>query len=101
MWRNVKKEVVTNTEGYLIFDDTVLNKKHSNKIELVRRQYSGNEHQVVRGIGIVNCIYFYPKIEQFWLIYYRIYDPDTDKKTRFISCIINDFMCGKSEKFTI
>ncbi|NER08549.1 MAG: hypothetical protein F6K17_41460 [Okeania sp. SIO3C4] len=47
LWKNVKKEIVTNTEGYLIFDDTVLNKKHSNKIDLVRRQYSGNEHQVV------------------------------------------------------
>ena len=38
LWRNVKKEIIANTEGYLIFDDTVLNKKHSNKIELVRRQ---------------------------------------------------------------
>ncbi len=45
--RNVKKEIIANTEGYLIFDDTVLNKKHSNKIELVRRQYSANEHKVV------------------------------------------------------
>jgi len=95
LWRNVKKEIITNPEGYLIFDDTVLNKKHSNKIELVRRQYSGNEHQVVRGIGIVNCIYFNPKIEQFWLIDYRVYDPDTDKKTKIdhveemISCVVN------------
>ena len=36
--RNVKEEIATNTEAYLIFDDTVLNKEHSNKIELVRRQ---------------------------------------------------------------
>ncbi len=41
-------------------DDTVINKKYSQKIELVRRQYSGNEHRVVRGIGIVNCLYFNP-----------------------------------------
>ena len=32
--------------------------------------------------GIVNCIYFNPQIEQFWIIDYRIYDPDTDKKTK-------------------
>ena len=32
------REIETNTEGYLIFDDTVLNKEHGNKIELVRRQ---------------------------------------------------------------
>jgi len=29
-------------------------------IELTRRQYSGNEHKVIRGIGIVNCIYCNP-----------------------------------------
>ena len=59
-----------------------MNKEHSNKIELVRRQYSGNKHKVTRGIGIVNCIYFNPKIEEFWIIDYRIYDPDGDKKTK-------------------
>ncbi len=41
-------------------------KEHSNKIELVRRQYSGNNHSVIRGIGIVNCIYFHPEAEEFW-----------------------------------
>ncbi len=66
----------------MIFDDTVMKKKSSKKIELVRRQYSGNEHQVIRGIGVVNCIYFNPKNEQFWIIDYRIYDPDGDKKTK-------------------
>ena len=52
LWKNVQEEIVTNTEGYLIFDDTVLKKKHGNKIELVRRQYSGNEHKVVCGIAL-------------------------------------------------
>ncbi len=74
------REIVTHKEGYLIFDDTVLNKEYGSKFELVRRQYSGNEHKVVRGIGIVNCIYFNPKID--WIIDYRIYDPDSDKKTQ-------------------
>ncbi len=60
LWRNVKEEIVQSTEGYLIFDDTVINKKYANKIELVRKKYSGNEHQVIQGIGIVNCIYFNP-----------------------------------------
>ena len=49
LWRNVKEEFVSNTEAYLIFDDTVINKKYGPNIELARRQYSGNEHQVVRG----------------------------------------------------
>lgn len=96
LWGNVKDEIVTNTEGYLIFDDTVLNKEHSNKIELVRRQYSGNNHSIIRGIGIVNCIYFNPEAEEFWLIDYRIYDPDTNKKSMQRSCRRNDFFCGRS-----
>ncbi len=72
LWQNVREEIVTSEDGYLIFDDTVINKKYSHKIDseaplkeaLVRRQYSGNEHGVVSGIGIVNCLYFNPHIER-------------------------------------
>ena len=38
----------------------LLIKNIQGQIELVRRQYSGNEHGVVGGIGIVNCLYFNP-----------------------------------------
>ena len=48
----------------------------------MRRQYSVNEHQIIRAIGVVNCLYFNPKSEQFWIIDYRIYDPDSDKKNK-------------------
>ncbi len=61
VWENVREEILTTEDGYLIFDDTVINKQYSQKIELVRRQYSGNEHGVVRGIGVVNCLYFNPQ----------------------------------------
>lgn len=61
---------------------TVINKKYSQKIELVQRQYSGNEHGVVRGIGVVNCLYFNPKIERFWIVDYRIYNPENDEKSK-------------------
>ncbi len=43
----LKKNLFGDTEAYLIFDDTVINKKYGYNIELTRRQYSGNEHQVV------------------------------------------------------
>ena len=65
-------------EGVIIFDDTVLNKKHSYRIELVRRQYSGNEKKVIKGIGLVNCVYVNRKTGIFWIIDYRIYDPKGD-----------------------
>jgi hypothetical protein len=28
------------------------------------------------------CVYFNPQNEQLWIIDYRIYDPDTDKKIK-------------------
>lgn len=58
--------------AYLIFDDTVLDKRYAKKIELTRRQYSGNEHRVIRGIGLVSCVYVNPDTEHFWVIDYRI-----------------------------
>ncbi len=76
IWDNVKSQLVTTESGYLIFDDTVLDKNFSFKIELVRRQYSGNAKKVIKGIGVVTCIYVNPAIDQFWLIDYRIYDPE-------------------------
>jgi len=82
IWQKVKKEVVFSPKGYILFDDTVLNKEHSHKIELVRRQYSGNAHGIVKGIGIVNCVYYNPNKDQYWLIDYRIFSPETDAKSK-------------------
>jgi hypothetical protein len=82
VWENVQSQVVQTETGYVVFDDTVLDKDHSSAIELVRRQYSGNAHQVIKGIGVVSCIYINPELDQFWLIDYRIYDPDGDGKSK-------------------
>ena len=75
VWENVREQVVTTPQGYLVFDDTVLDKSASSAIELVRRQYSGNAHAVIKGIGVVTCVYVNPDLDQFWLIDYRVYDP--------------------------
>jgi hypothetical protein len=82
VWDNVRAQVVAVERGYVIFDDTVLDKNYSHSIELVRRQYSGNAHGVIKGIGVVTCVYVNPEADQFWLIDYRIYDPDGDGKTK-------------------
>lgn len=50
---------------------------------MVRRQYSSNEHGMVKGIGMVNCVYVNPKLQKFWLIDYQIFNPDVDGKTKF------------------
>ena len=82
LWDNVKDLIVVNEDAYIIFDDTVVDKRFSSEIEIVRRQYSGNEHGVVRGIGIVSCIYVNPKTLQFWVIDYRIFNPENDGLTK-------------------
>jgi hypothetical protein len=82
VWENVATQVVGTSKGYVVFDDTVLDKSHSFAIDLVRRQYSGNAHGVIKGIGVVTCVYVHPELDQFWLIDYRIYDPQGDGKSK-------------------
>ena len=82
VWENVRTQVVRSENGYLAFDDTVLDHNSSFKIELVRRQYSGNTHEVIKGIGVVTCVYINPELDQFWIIDYRIYDPERDGKSK-------------------
>jgi hypothetical protein len=36
----------------------------------------------LRGIGVVSCVYVNPETGQFWVIDYRIYDPDGDGKSK-------------------
>lgn len=78
LWDNLKALVQTSEDAYLLFDDTVLDKQYSSAIELTRRQYSGNEHRVIRGIGLISCVYVNAQTGQFWVIDYRLYDPEGD-----------------------
>jgi len=82
VWDNVRTQVVADGDGCVLFDDTVLDKNHSHRIELVRRQYSGNAHGLIKGIGVVNCVYVNPQTGEYWIIDYRIYDPDGDGKSK-------------------
>src|SRR5574342_1338050 len=78
VWDNVHGHVMPTPQGYIVFDDTVLDKNYSAAIELVRRQYSGNAKAVIKGIGVVTCVYVNPALDQFWVIDYRIYAPAGD-----------------------
>jgi len=60
----------------------VLDKSFGPEIEPTRHQYSGNEKRVIRGVGVVSCVYVNPTTEHFWVIDYRIFDPDTDGFTK-------------------
>jgi len=82
LWEQVKDSIVTSPNGYLLLDDTVADKNYSFAIELVRRQYSGNTKSIIKGIGIVTCVYVNAATNQFWIIDYRIFDKDGDGKTK-------------------
>jgi hypothetical protein len=72
----VQSYIVQSPRGCVVFDDSVLNKEHSHTIELVRLQYSGNEH------GLVNCLYVNPDTGQYWIVDYRIFNPEGDGKRK-------------------
>ena len=82
VWSAVRDAIHHSENACLIFDDTVLDKRHSFKIELVRRQYSGNEHGVIKGIGVVNCLYVNFDTLEYWIVDWRLYDPDADGKSK-------------------
>ncbi len=82
LWEHIHPSIEFSPNGRLIFDDTVLDKKHSKKIETSQLQYSGNAHGLVQGIGVVTCVYHNPDCDKFWAIDYRIYDKKADGKSK-------------------
>ena len=50
LWELVSGLINDSDEAFLIGDDSVQDKRYSRFIELVKRQYSGAAHGVVRGI---------------------------------------------------
>ncbi len=82
LWNSVKNDIEFDDDGYIVFDDVVLPKLYAKEIEVLRSQWSGSDKKVVKGIGIVTCIYVNPKTEEYWIIDYRIYDIDHDGKTK-------------------
>lgn len=79
IWEAAKAKV--QGQGILIADETIINKSRSEKIELVRWQYSGNEHDVIKGIGLLNFYWVGPNNESL-PIDFRIYEPTEDGKTK-------------------
>ena len=75
-------EIPLSEYGFVLFDDTVVDKDFSFEIEMVRSQYSGNAHDVIKGIGIVTCVYYNPDVDQFYALDYRIFDPDRDGQSK-------------------
>src|SRR6267378_3054051 len=82
IWEISERYIDKKSPGLLIGDNTVLSKTHSKKIDLVNYQYSGNQHDVIAGIGLINLLWHGLEEESSMPIDYRIYDKNTDGKTK-------------------
>lgn len=82
LWTLVEQLILDSPEAFLIVDDSVQDKRYSRFIELVKLQYSGAEHGLVRGIGVVNLVHSAGAGQDFYPIDYRIYAPEQDGKTK-------------------
>jgi Transposase DDE domain len=82
LWQIVKAHIEDSDTSVVIIDDSVQDKRYSHFIELVKKQYSGNEHGLLKGIGLVNLVHSSGNDGDFWPIDYRIYHPETDGKTK-------------------
>ena len=79
IWNQVK-DLVEPSHGYLVVDDTVLDKRYSETNDLIKLQYSGNEHGLIKGIGVVNLLW--TDHEKFIPVDYRQYHPKIDEKDK-------------------
>ncbi len=82
LWELVQGLIQDSPQAFFIVDDSVQDKRYSRFVELVKRQYSGAEHGLVRGIGLVNLLHSAGAEGDFYPIDYRIYAPDRDGKTK-------------------
>ena len=82
LWENAREVMDFDQGAYVVFDDTVLDKRFGPCIEMSQRQWSGNEHRVINGIGLVSCLYVHPQSGRCWVLDYRLYDPERDGKTK-------------------
>lgn len=80
LWEQVQPLLKDSPDACLIVDDSVQAKKHARKMELVKRQYSGNEGGLVQGIGVVNLVH--TDGEDYYPIDFRIYAKEMDGKTK-------------------
>ena len=81
IWNEVKECVLNSSSGIIVADETVLNKNRSNKIELVRWQYSGTVHDILRGIGMLNFLWVSDN-KDVCPIDFRIWEPKEDGYTK-------------------
>ena len=80
LWEQVGPLLNDSPDAYLIVDDSVQAKQYARKMELVKRQWSGNEGGLVDGIGVVNLVH--SDGDDYLPVDFRIYAKAMDGKTK-------------------
>jgi hypothetical protein len=83
LWEEAKVHVSLR-KGILVIDDTLLLKLYAKKIELAHPQWSGRDHRVENGIGLISLVW--TDGDAVIPIDYRIYDIDKDGLTKNNHC---------------
>jgi len=98
LWEYAKNLIDKNT-GYIVIDDTVIDKIYAENIEMAKSQYSGTHHGIVNGIDVVNCLWTNDGLndeDKHIPFDYRIYALSHDGKTKHIHC--REMLMGANAK---
>jgi len=79
LWQHTRF-LVNKKDGYLVCDDTLLDKRYSRCNEMSKVQYSGNAHGLVNGICLVNLLW--TSGEEYIPVDYRVYQKENDDLTK-------------------
>ena len=79
LWQEAQPQVGSTT-GFLVLDDSTLDKPYARQIELVTRHWSGKHHAVVRGINLLTLLW--TDGDRHVPCDYRLYDKATDGLTK-------------------
>ncbi len=79
LWQDARP-LIQMDQGFLIIDDTTLDKPFSNQIELVTYHWSGKHHRTVKGINLITLLW--TDGTSIIPLDFRVYNRDRDGKTK-------------------
>lgn len=92
LWPAVAPEIDNTPDAYLVLDDSVHEKAYAKQVALVKTQYSGAAHGLVKGIGVLTLLHTTGAAQGFTPVDYRIYHPTGDgctKHDHFRAMVLN------------
>lgn len=79
LWEQAKPLIKPHV-GYFVCDDSVIGKSRSEKLPLAAWQYSGTEHKIVRGVGLVTLLW--SQLDEHIPVDFRVYAKSQDGYTK-------------------